>query len=207
MPTWLLYTIIAVASYCLGSISVGILLSRYHGGPDLHTVGSGSTGASNVLRTMGTKMGVITLLGDFLKAVIACGVTQLITHDRTCVMIAGLACVIGHNWPIYHGFAGGKGVSSSCGVMLVFSPLYGGISILAAIAVIALTRFISLGSMVMLVLFAILVTIFVADGSFLVIAWAFLLAAICIWRHRSNIQRLIAGKERKIGQKEKTSQP
>ena len=204
MDQVLLYVLIVVLGYLLGSISVGMILAKRFHGPDLHKVGSGSTGASNVLRTMGIKWGVITLLGDFLKAVAACAIAHWISGgEQYAAMLAGFACIIGHNWPIFFGMSGGKGVAASCGVMLMCYPLYGSISILITILIIAVTRYISLGSMIMLVLFALQVTIFASGGNLLIIAWAWILAAICIWRHHGNIERLIHGTERKIGQKEK----
>ncbi len=203
MSVYLQYVLIAAVAYCVGSISFGIILSKVFKGPDLHTVGSGSTGASNVLRTMGVKMGLLTLVGDFSKALLVCLISGWITHDPWAVRIAGLACIIGHNWPVFFKFKGGKGVASSCGVMTACFPVAGLISMISAVIIIATTRFISLGSMCMLSLFAILVSFFFSDGNIWIIAWAVLLAGLCIWRHRSNIDRLVHGKERKIGQKEK----
>ena len=197
------YLLIAVVSYLLGSASVGMILSKAFHGPDLRKVGSGSTGASNVLRTMGTKWGIITLLGDFLKAVLACAFAHWIDGGLYASMLAGFCCILGHNWPIYFEMEGGKGVAASCGVMLMTFPLYGAISIASAIAIIAVTRFISLGSMVMLSIFAVLVSVWGSHGDILVIVWAILLAVICLWRHHGNISRLMKGKERKIGEKEK----
>ncbi len=197
------YILVIVLGYLLGSVSVGIILSKLTHGPDLHKVGSGSTGASNVLRTMGTKWGVLTLFGDFAKAVIACGIGWWVGGDITYAMVAGLACIIGHNWPVFFNMEGGKGVAASCGVVLMTYPVAGAISILICIAVIAIFRYISVGSMLLVTLFALIVSIFYAQGNVLIILWAWLIALMCIFQHRTNIQRLKSGKERKIGQKEK----
>ena len=196
------YILVAVVAYLLGSISVGIVVSKLFHGPDLHKVGSGSTGASNVLRTMGTKWGLITLFGDFAKAVLACGIAWWTIGTIEAAMLAGLACILGHNWPIFFKMEGGKGVAASCGVALMTFPIAGVVSILTCIAVIAIWRYISLGSMVFVTLFALIVTIFYANGSWLIIAWAWVTALRCIFRHHANVDRLIHGKERKIGQKE-----
>ncbi|MBR1685879.1 MAG: glycerol-3-phosphate 1-O-acyltransferase PlsY [Clostridia bacterium] len=198
------YILVAVLAYLLGSVSVGIILSKLSHGPDLHTVGSGSTGASNVLRTMGLKYGLVTLFGDFAKALLACGIGWWIGGDLSYAMVAGLACIIGHNWPVFFHMEGGKGVAASCGVVLTTFPVAGVISILVCIAVIAVCRYISVGSMVLVTLFAILVSVFYSGGNWLIILWAIAIAALCIWRHHGNIQRLRQGTERKIGQKEKT---
>ncbi len=200
------YILVAVIGYLLGSVSVGIIVSKLFHGPDLHTVGSGSTGASNVLRTMGVKWGLITLFLDFAKALLAGGIGWWLGGDLTGAMIAGLACVIGHNWPVFFQLEGGKGVAASCGVVLTTFPIAGVISILTCIGVIAIWRYISLGSMVLVTLFALLVSIFWSQGNLLIILWAWIIAGLCIWRHQSNIRRLLNGTERKIGQKENIDQ-
>ena len=203
MSIYAKYILVAVIGYLLGSISVGMIVSKLFHGPDLHKVGSGSPGASNVLRTMGTKFGLVTLFGDFCKALIACALACWIGKDLSYVMVAGLACVIGHNWPVFFKMEGGKGVATSCGVVLMTYPVAGVISILTCIAVIAIWRYISLGSMVLLTLFALIVSVFYSQGNLLIILWAWVLATMCIYRHRGNIDRLRHGTERKIGQKEK----
>ncbi len=195
--------LITVIGYLLGSISSGIILSRLFHGPDLREVGSGSTGASNVLRTMGVKWGIITLLCDFSKAALSCLIAYWIVGTREAAMLAGLACVIGHNWPIFFQLTGGKGVASSIGVMLLTYPAWGAVSIGLCLLIIALTRFISLGSMSMLVVFAILVTVLESGGAWWIILWAWALALMCLYRHHGNIHRLLHGKERKLGEKEK----
>lgn len=197
------YLLTAVIAYLLGSVSTGILVAKFQHGPDLHTVGSGNVGASNVLRTMGIKCGIITFLGDYLKSAAACLIGQALTGQHMGVLLAGLCVVIGHNWPIFFGFKGGKGVAASTAVMVCCYWKWGLVGYAVAIALIAATRYISLGSMVMLTLYALLVILFEAHGDALVIAWAIALAAMCLIRHRGNIARLREGTERKIGQKER----
>lgn len=201
MAEWVKYILAGIIAYCLGSISVGILVSRAAHGPDLRTVGSKNTGASNVLRTMGWKWGLITFFGDFFKAMLACWLGLLITGSRQCMMICGLLVIIGHNWPIFFQLKGGKGVASSCGVMLICFPIPALIGYAVAILIIALTKYISLGSMSMLTVYAILVSLFWSGGDPFVIIWACTLAILCILRHRANIQRLINGTENKFGQR------
>ena len=195
------YLAIAAIAYLLGSISSGLLVAKLLNGPNLREVGSKNTGASNALRTMGVKGGFATFVGDIIKALVAC----LIGHfwkGQTGAMVAGLFAILGHNWPVFFQFKGGKGVSSMTAVMLVSFWWQAIICYVVTIAVIALTRFISLGSMIMVTLFAILVAA-TNWGDWLSIGWTVLLAAICIWRHRANIGRLIHGTEAKIGQKVK----
>ena len=194
------YVLVGVIAYLLGSISTGLLVAKLNHGPNLREVGSKNTGASNVLRTMGLKNGLITFAGDCGKAALACGIGYW-TLGRYGAMLAGLMVILGHNWPVFFQFKGGKGVASSCGVMLVCFPIPALIGYVVAIGVIAATRFISLGSMCMLTVYAILVSAFFSGGDLLTILWAVLLAALCILRHRTNIGRLIHGTENKLGQK------
>lgn len=201
MKDILAYLVIAVVAYLMGSISTGLLVSRLLHGPNLREVGSKNTGASNALRTMGVKGGALTFVGDILKALIPCLLAKW-WMGQYGTMVAALAVIAGHNWPVFFQFKGGKGVSSTCAVMLVTFWWQAIICYVVTIAVIALTRFISLGSMVMVTLFAILV-IATNWGNWLVAAWVILLAGICIWRHRANIGRLLSGTEAKIGQKVK----
>ena len=201
------YLLSGIIAYCLGSISVGIIVSKKAHGPDLRTVGSKNTGASNVLRTMGWKYGLITFCGDCLKAVLACWIGRLLTGSHDGALLCGLLVVIGHNWPVFFGLRGGKGVASSCGVMIFCFPVPALICFVIAIAVIALTRYISLGSMCMLTSYAILVSCFYSGGDWKIILWAVLLAVLCLLRHRANIERLIHGTENRFGQRIQPTEP
>lgn len=190
-----------VISYLLGSVSTGILTSRAANGPDLRSVGSHSTGASNVQRTMGWKYGLITFFGDVVKGVLACVIGGIATGSHMGSLLAGFFAVIGHNWPLFFGFKGGKGVATSCGVMICF-PLQALICYLLTIALIAWKRYISVGSMFMLVLYSILLSItYSGEWKSFVVVWALLLAVICIFRHHANISRLLHGTENKLGKK------
>lgn len=190
-----------VLAYLLGSVSTGILTSRAANGPDLRKVGSGNTGASNVQRTMGWKYGMITFIGDVLKGVVACVIGGLLTGDHAGAMLAGLFAVIGHNWPLFFGFKGGKGVATSCGVMICF-PLQALVCYILTIGLIAWKRYISLGSMFLLTLYAVLLSLTCkSEQKAFVIAWAVLLTVICIARHHANIGRLLKGTENKLGSK------
>ena len=141
------YIICAVLAYLLGSISSGILLTRGTG-TDIRKEGSGNTGASNALRVFGMRVGLITFICDVLKAVAAVLIGMALAGEYGG-MIGGLFVIIGHNWPVFYGFKGGKGVACSVAVIVFVDPLWGIISVLLCIGVIALTRYISLGSMTM----------------------------------------------------------
>jgi glycerol-3-phosphate acyltransferase PlsY len=194
----MVYVCIAAAAYLLGSVSTGLLIAGKSSAVNLREMGSKSTGASNVLRLMGMKKGAMTFAGDFAKAAAACLAGRL-AGGLHGAMLAGLCCIIGHNWPLYHRFKGGKGVACSAAVILMTFPFpEAAIAILACLTLIAVTRYISLGSMTMTVLFAIL-TAARAHPDPLTCAWAAAIAALCILRHRTNITRMMNGTENKLG--------
>ena len=155
----LLVIVSCLIAYFLGSVSTGLIVAHAANGPDLRSVGSGNTGASNVQRTMGWKYGLITFLGDSVKGVIACRVAWLMTGDHMACLAAGFFAIAGHNWPVYYHFKGGKGVAASCGVLLYCFPIPALICFALTILVIALTKYISLGSMFLLISYSILVSL------------------------------------------------
>lgn len=196
---WWKWLVCALAAYLLGSISFGIIYARRKG-HDIRSEGSHNTGASNALRVVGVKTGLLTFVSDVLKAVAAILLGKWLLGEYGG-MLAGLFVIIGHNWPVFFQFKGGKGIACSCAVLVLNFPLYGAIAIGLCLIVIAVTRFISLGSMTMLVSFAVMLLCtkpFIPYG-----LWGLLIAALGIWRHRTNIQRLIQGRENKISFKKK----
>jgi acyl phosphate:glycerol-3-phosphate acyltransferase len=201
----LLSLAVAAIGYLLGSFSTGILVSN-KAGVNIRTVGSHNTGASNVLRVLGLRKGLITFLGDFLKATLACWLGSLLLPGATYgfvgygAMLGGLFVVIGHNWPCFFGFKGGKGVACSAAVIFFVNPLWGIVSIAVCVAVIAVTRFISLGSMTMLFCYLVLMVATHA-GNWIVFAFTALLFIMVVVRHRANIVRLVNGTENKVGKK------
>ena len=189
-----------IIAYLLGSLSGGIITSRLAHGPDLHTVGSKSTGATNVQRTMGWKYGLITFFFDSIKGILACLIAELLTGDHLSSLAAGLCCVVGHNWPVFFRFRGGKGVATTGGVMLYCFPVPALICIALTLLVIALFRYVSVGSMLLVISFAAL-SPWYSGGNWIIIAWACILMVMCVARHHANIGRLIQGKENKLGKK------
>ena len=200
MSKEILLIISCVTGYLLGSLSGGIIISRLAGGPDLHTVGSKSTGASNVQRTMGWKYGIMTFLFDAVKGLLACAVAEWLTGIHMAALLAGLCCVIGHNWPVFFRFQGGKGVATTGAVMLYCFPLPALACTALTVAVIAAFRYISVGSMLLVVAFFIL-SFFFSSGNACVIIWAAILMVMCVARHHANIGRLIRGTENRLGKK------
>ena len=196
-----------LGGYLLGCISTGILVSN-RAGVNIRAVGSHNTGASNVLRVLGLKRGLVTFLGDFAKATLACLWGSLLLPEATFgiasfgAMVGGLGAVLGHNWPVFFGFKGGKGVACSAAVIFFVNPLWGILSIALCVTVIALTRYISLGSMVMLLTYMVLM-MSTHPGQWFVYAFTAALFILVVVRHRANIVRLLNGTENKIGNKAK----
>ena len=190
------YLLIAVLSYLLGSFSTGLTVAKVTHGPNLREVGSKNTGTTNALRTMGLKRGLLTFVGDVSKALLSCLIGYLLMKQHG-VMLAGLMVILGHNWPVFYQFKGGKGAACSCAVMLCTFPIPAFISYVVAILVIVVTKYVSLGSIVLMLLFALLVSIF-NWGNWLAIGWALVLALLCVYRHKTNIVRLIHGEENKF---------
>ena len=202
MKEILLTLVTAVAAYLLGCISTGTIVSRREG-VNIRNEGSHNTGASNVLRVLGLKDGLITFLGDFAKAALACLIGNLLVPSAFGIeglgrIVAALFVAI-----LRTGVSrreGGKGVACSTAVVLLIHPLCGLPSILLCVLVIAVTKYISLGSMTMLLTYMVLIWI-VCFGQWALCIFATLLFIMCVYRHRANIQRLLNGTENKIGRR------
>ena len=193
------YLLCAVIGYLLGSISTGILVAG-KSGHDIRSEGSHNTGASNALRILGLKGGAITFLGDFLKAALAV-IAGLLLAGRYGGMIGGLFVVLGHNWPVFFGFQGGKGIACSTAILLILFPWQGAIAALLCLLVIWIWRYISVGSLTMLTVFFLLMLF--TQPFWPTAVWALALMLLGFYRHRTNLQRLKNGTENKIGQKAK----
>jgi glycerol-3-phosphate acyltransferase PlsY len=210
MTAILLTIVVAVTGYLSGCVSTGILVSN-RSGVNIRNVGSHNTGASNVLRVLGLKKGLVTFIGDFVKATLACWIGSLLLPGATFgiagfgTMLGGLCAILGHNWPVFFGFKGGKGVACSSAVIFFVNPLWGIISIAVCVCVIAITKYISLGSMVMLLCYMVLMMVTHA-GQWAIYVFTAALFVLVVIRHRTNIGRLIKGTESKIGQKVKADE-
>ena len=189
--------LLLLAAYLIGAIPTGVILTRLTGGEDIRSAGSGNIGATNVYRVAGRKLGIITLLGDCLKGVLPLVIAQQgFDLAPSGIALVALAAFIGHCYPIYLGFKGGKGVATALGIFLVLSPL----SVLCLLAVFGLIlwkwRYISLASISAAATVPLLVLLF--EGSFALFLAALIIAAIVIWKHRANIERLRSGTESKF---------
>ena len=193
--------LVLLAAYLIGSVSFGVVVSKLMGLADPHTYGSGNPGATNVLRTGNKKAALFTLLGDVGKGVLAVLLARWLAPSLglsdMIIMLVGLASFIGHLYPVFHGFKGGKGVATAGGVLLALNPLHG-LAVLATwLAVAFLTRYSSLAAITAAFMAPIYWQLFYGiDARALVIL---LIAALLVWRHRENINRLLKGKESKIG--------
>ncbi len=201
----IIYIIMAIIAYLIGSVNFSILISKKMAGFDVREKGSNNAGATNVLRTVGKKAAAITLICDILKGVIsvilALGIGA-ISNVNTALLcqIAAIEVAIGHTYPIFFGFKGGKGVATSLGIILIVNWKIGLICLIFALALMAITRMVSLGSISAAILFSIL-TIFIKDSYIIegnYIVFGILLAGLVLFNHRKNIIRIAKGEENKL---------
>ncbi len=202
---YLLYLIVAVIGYLFGSLNFSIIIGKLFYKIDVREHGSKNAGATNTLRTLGTAPAVCVLVLDTLKAVAAYGVSYLITRDLAVSYIAALTASLGHNYPIYFGFKGGKGVTVSCGAVFCFNPLAGLCVFLTGVVVIILSRYVSLGSILASLSAPLWVWLFckTSEHITLIMVITFILAVQIIIRHHQNIKRLLTKSENKISFKKK----
>ena len=202
------YIIIAIIAYAIGSINFSVIISRKFAGFDVREKGSGNAGSTNMLRSVGKKAAVITLLCDILKGVVAiliAVITGWIFKDADkalLVQIAGLLVIVGHTFPIFFEFKGGKGVATALGVLLITNWQIGLICLVFALVLMAITRMVSVGSVGAAILFPVL-TLFihsnylVSDGSGYLV-YSIILALLVAFNHRENIGRILNGTENKL---------
>lgn len=191
-----------IIGYLLGSISFSYIFGKKLKKVDIRRHGSGNAGATNTLRVLGVGPAIGVLLLDVSKGIVAVLLGLYLVGPGLAPALAGLAAIFGHNWPVFLRFKGGKGVATTIGVLatLVFWPaLYAG---MIGFVTIVLTRFVSLGSLVFLIATTVITAIlFEYPPEYL--SLLVIVTALSVWRHRSNIERLLKGNESKLGQKEK----
>ena len=202
------YIIVGIVAYLIGSISFSVIFSKKMAGFDVREKGSGNAGATNMLRSVGKKAAVLTLLCDALKGVVAIifaiivGAIAKESDKALLVQIAGILVVVGHTYPVFFGFKGGKGVATALGVLLMTNWKIGLICLVFALVIMALTRIVSAGSVVAAVLFPVLVLFMhtnytISEGSSYFV-YSIILAVIVLFNHRSNIKRILNGTENKL---------
>lgn len=206
----LLMLVFAAVSYLIGSINTGILVSKIFYRDDVRNHGSHNAGATNVLRTYGKKAAAITVLGDALKGVVAVYIAMIFLNmlgileefKHIIIYISAFCAVLGHNYPIYFRFKGGKGVLTSVTVIIVLDPVIGLIALVCAISIMAISKYVSLGSIVGAVI-VIALSVIMRRNDIYFIVLCICLAVLLILRHSSNIKRLLNGTESKLGEKKK----
>ncbi len=195
--------LISIAAYLLGSIPFGLLFARLFSGPDVRAAGSGNIGAANVARVVGKSAGILTLIFDAGKGSAAVWLAARYSEENAAwMMIAGIAALAGHCFPVWLKFRGGKGVATAAGVFLILSPLATLGAVLLFLAIVGSWRYVSLGSISAAAAMPLLIYFLWAPGHAppLPVSFGTLLAAVLIvWNHRANIQRLVAGEEPRFG--------
>ena len=191
-------TLAVAVAYLVGSVPFAYLLSRRQG-VDLRQVGSGNIGASNVLRTSGVRAAVLAMVLDGVKGALAVMLAQRLTAGPAVPVAAGLASVIGHIYPVFLRFRGGKGVATAAGVFAVLTPLSRGVASGVFLVAVWVTRYISVGSLAGAA--ALAATAVAIDAPAVVAAGASAALLIILFRHRANVRRLMAGTERRVGQR------
>jgi glycerol-3-phosphate acyltransferase PlsY len=205
------WIIALAAAYLLGSVPFGVIISRFVSGVDVRSVGSGGTGATNVMRTSGTKAGVAALLLDGGKGAVAVLIARQLADGQPHLVeaLAGLLVIMGHNWPLFTRFKGGKGVAAGWAALTVISP-WASLAATIALPVVAGTRYVSLGSIVGTGAGLIFLTVQVVAfdyGELTYLVYVFTGGPLVLGRHSANIKRLLKGEENKLGRRAEIQQP
>jgi glycerol-3-phosphate acyltransferase PlsY len=187
---------IALFGYLLGSVPIGLLLTKLFSKIDPRKMGSKNIGATNVFRTAGKRLGVLTLVGDLLKGAIPVVIAIQWGESDLWIAIAGLTPILGHIFPIFLGFRGGKGVATALGIYVVISPIAVLIECLIFAGIVWKSKFVSLGSLTCATTIPILIAFFRSDSKAYFII-SVIIAALILYRHQSNISRLLQGTENK----------
>ncbi len=198
--------VVIILSYLIGSINFSVILSKKMAGFDVREKGSGNAGTTNMLRSVGKKAAAITLVCDILKGVISILLAILIgkiacsSNVSLLVQVAGISVILGHTFPIFFKFKGGKGVATSLGVLIMSNWQIGLICLVFALILIGLTQMVSVGSIAAAILYPVLTLFipqnYIVPGNYLI--YSIILAVIIVFNHRENVKRLLAGKENKI---------
>lgn len=199
--------------YLLGSANTSLIVGKFYR-VDVRKHGSGNAGLTNTLRTLGKTAALFVVLGDILKGVLSCLIGYYILKDiqftgmvpfevpqKVGMFLGGLGAILGHNWPLYFGFKGGKGILTSFSVVMMTAPYIGLVLLGIFIVIVAATRYVSLGSIAGCVLFPVFIAVWYKNAVF--VTYAVILAALAIIRHNQNIVRLLNGTESKLSLKKK----
>ena len=198
--------IVAIIAYLIGSINFSVIISKKMAGFDVREKGSGNAGTTNMLRSVGKKAAAITLVCDILKGVVAILIAMFIgnivegSNSALLVQIAGIAVILGHTFPIFFKFKGGKGVATSLGVLIMSNWQIGLICLVFALILMALTQMVSVGSIAAAILYPVLTLFipqnYIVPGNYII--YSIVLAVLIVFNHRENVKRLLNGTENKI---------
>lgn len=205
------YIIIAVIAYLIGSINFSIIISKKMAGFDIREKGSGNAGTTNMLRAVGKKAAVITLICDILKGVVSILIAVLAgkivknLDNALLVQLAGIFVIIGHTFPVFFKFKGGKGIATALGVLLMINWQIGLICLIFALVLMALTKMVSVGSIAAAILFPILVAFIdqnyivqTSNSNWSYLVFSIIVALLVIFNHRANVQRILNGTENRL---------
>lgn len=203
------YIIVAIIAYLIGSVNFSVILSKKMAGFDVREKGSGNAGTTNMLRTVGKKAALITLICDILKGVVAIGIALIAGNmvkdldNALLVQLAGIFVILGHAFPVFFKFKGGKGIATALGVLLMTNWQIGLICLVFALILIALTRMVSVGSIAAAILFPVLVLFIgqnyiVPSSNLSYFIYSVAIALFVIFKHKENIKRIFNGTENKI---------
>ena len=201
----LVTAVAAVLAYLVGSLSFAVIVSRLFGLSDPRTYGSGNPGATNVLRSGHKGAAILTLLFDALKGYVPVAIAQRMGLDQTAVTLVGLAAFLGHLWPIFFRFEGGKGVATAAGVLLAFQAVLGGLVLAVWLLMAVVFRYSSLAALTASLAAPVIQWHLMGTGAMTL--GVAIMSALLIWRHAANIRKLLAGQESKLGQKAAPTPP
>jgi glycerol-3-phosphate acyltransferase PlsY len=195
----ILYLLLIIASYFIGAIPSGVVLAMAFSGKDIRQEGSGNIGATNVTRVLGKKLGALTLVGDLLKGFLPVWVGSYLVSSLNVVCLMGCAAFLGHLFPVYLKFKGGKGVATALGVFLYLSPIVILVEIIVFVFVVGIWKYVSLGSLIAAASMPLLLVVIGSPKPVVLLSMAF--ALLIFIKHKANIQRLLNGTENKFGTK------
>ena len=196
----LVTVLLAAAGYLLGSVATAVLVSRALGAADPRSGGSGNPGATNVLRLAGRRAAALTLAGDVAKGLVPVLAARALDLPPGALALVGLAAFLGHLYPVFFGFRGGKGVATALGALLGAEPLLGAAALATWLVVAGVSRYSSLAALAASGLAP--VYAWIVSGRPEVVGAVSVMAALLVWRHRANVRRLLAGEEGRIGRSE-----
>ena len=198
------YLIFVPLGYLLGAIPFGYIAGKLFGGVDVRDHGSGSIGMTNVMRTVSPPVAILVLALDMGKAAGAVVLARIIADAPMVETLTGIAVIVGHSWSVFIGFTGGKGTATGWGALFALSPIAGIVASVIGVGLVAITRYVSLGSIVAATLGSLTLAVIALVSDSVPLEYALygaVGAPIILFKHRDNIQRLLKGEERKLGQK------